>query len=108
MHIPLDGLWRQIKHLPVAQGAPQLQILGVRPDKRPGRTAGAATEQVALGDVSGVPDLFRDQAAGTRKAFEGAEQRGGLLVVTGSQLIVSALSREQRPGPANAGAVERA
>ena len=61
--VPLDRLRRPIEDAAVEQRPAQLEILGVRPDERHGRTGGVADEQLAIRNVGAVPHLFGKEAA---------------------------------------------
>src|SRR5581483_10268222 len=84
----------------------QLQVLAVRPDERHRAAARLAREEVAFGDRLGVPDLLGDQAAAAAHARHRLEVRGRVLAA--EERRVAALAGEQRPGAADAAAVEGA
>src|SRR6476620_6021596 len=63
--IAFDRFGRHVEDASFLQRPQQLDVFGVRPDQRHGGTGGAATEQLALGDVVTVPNLFRQEAGGT-------------------------------------------
>ena len=90
----------------VAERAGELEVFGIRPDEGHGRAGGPAEEQLFLGDVRGVPDLFGEQAAFVGEAGEGAGEAAGLVGVAGGEFVVGALADEQRPGASSARAVE--
>ncbi len=100
------GLRRHVEDPLVTQRAQQLDVLGMGPDQRHRRSRGPAAEELALGQVVAVPDLLGQQMPVAGEAFERAQQRLGAGSVAGGEFVMRALAGEQRPGPADSGAVE--
>ena len=104
--IPLDGLGRQVEDPAIRQGATQLDIFGMGPDQGHGGAGGLAEAEFLLGDVGGIPDLFRQEAAFVGEPGQGRAQHLGGFPPTRGEFEVGPLPGEQGPGPADAGAVE--
>ena len=82
-------------------------MFGVRPHQRHRAAGGPAEKQFPLRDILAVPDLLRDQTAGTRGGLQCREQPPRFAGAAGGKLVMRALAGQQRPQPANADAVER-
>ena len=65
----------QIKYLPVIHRAQQLDVLGVSPHERHGRTGRLAPIHERLGKIGLVPNLFRQHAAARAEAFQRKDVR---------------------------------
>src|SRR5580700_1152318 len=61
--VALYGLRRLVENPPVAQGTPQLHILGMSPNQWTSRTRGLAAEKLQRWNIVAVPDLLGEQPA---------------------------------------------
>src|ERR1700723_815321 len=78
----------------------------MRPYQRHRRTTWAAAKQLPVGNIIGIPYLFRQQSTFAGTAFDRRAQPLGLNHVSGRDRIMRALARKQRPRPAMPSAVE--
>src|SRR5271165_1090624 len=92
--IALRGLRRLVEDATVVQRAAQLDVLRMRPYQRARGAGTLAGEELALGNVGGVPDLFRNQAATAGGGFHDREQGFGGGRPPGGNLIMGALPRQ--------------
>src|SRR5579862_5470401 len=105
--ITLDGLRRLVENLAITNRPPQFDVLRMSPDQWTGRAGWLAAKQFEGGNIGRVPYLLGQQTALSRRGiFHYGEQGFGFIAVPGGQSIMGALSCEQRPGTANAGAIE--
>ena len=105
--ITLHGLRRLVKDFAVANGAAQLDVFRVRPHQGTGGARGLAAEEFQRGNVGRVPNLFGKQAAvAGGGVFHHGQQGLRFVAMSGGESVVGAFSGEQRPGAADAGAIE--
>ncbi len=101
------GLRRRVEDAAVVQRAAQLDVLGVRPDQRHGRAGRPAEVQPASG-----MSAESQTCSGSRPlslANDSMARSSSLRLASPArrQFVVGALAGQQRPGAADAGAVER-
>src|SRR5262249_27349259 len=81
-------------------------MLRVRPGERHGRARRPAAKELALGEISAVPDLLGNQLTLAGKAFHRRKQAKGTGTVCRGKLVMRALAGEQRPRTTGAGSVK--
>ena len=105
--IALHGLRRLIEDLAVANRAAQLDVFRMRPHQRTSRAGGLAAKKFQRRNVGRIPDLFGKQTALSRSGIlHHGQQRLGLIAMSGGESVVRALSGQQGPGAADAGAIK--
>src|SRR5258705_12543857 len=105
--VPLNGLRRPVEDLTVSKRPAQLQVLGVRPHEWHRGAGRLPEEQLPLRNVGAVPDLLGKKTTVAREGLERLRQLFGGARTSSRQLVVGALASEERPGAADADAVER-
>src|SRR5512133_165657 len=78
----------------------------MRPDERHGRTRWPAKEQLFIGNICSLPDLFGKQPFSAGKGFQGNPKLLSFFDPPRSQFIVGPLSGQQGPGPTDPGTVK--
>src|SRR5262245_30032950 len=81
----------------------QRDVFGVRPAERHRRTGWTTGLHSCLGQVWSIPNLFGEHAALVRKIFDRRDKR--FWIATGSELVVAAFSRQNRPAPAHSSSI---
>src|SRR5258706_14715630 len=105
--IALYRLRRLVENLAIAQRAAQLYIFGMCPNQRTGRTGWLTPEKFQVGDVVGIPDLLGKQATIADGAVLHHRQQGlRFFWAPRGQFVMSTFAGQQRPGAADASAVE--
>src|SRR2546425_471587 len=79
-------------------------VFGVRPTKRHRRPCWGTAFHPAVPQVISVPKLFADHAALVGKVFDRFDERH--RIACGSQFVMAALSRQNRPATTDARSIE--
>src|SRR5262245_62086504 len=104
-HVSLVGRIDPIEANAIMPAPNQRNVLGVRPAKRHRRTCRTTACHFCVRQVGSIPNLFGEHAAlvHVRKASDGRDER--FWITTGSEFVMTAFSRQNRPAPAYPGSV---
>src|SRR5438445_13036960 len=104
--IALECRFDPIKADTVVSTPHEGNIFSMRPTQRHGRTRWQTGPHISLRQIFGVPQLLADHATFIGELFHRGNERH--WIASGSNLVMAAFPRQNRPGAAHAPAIESA